>query len=505
MTVEGTKLGTGNTDPGEGPAAAGPESGPESGPGEGLGDATRRALAVPADILALDAGEMRRLGYWVVDRVVDHFASGGDGPALVTGDPSALRQALGGPVPRAGSPVGEGLARLADIAVAAQQHGDHPRYFARVPGPMSFPAVLGDWLVTGTQSVASSWGGGSGPSTVELIACEWLRDALGLDPGAEGVLLSGGSMANLTGLIAARITTGPGVVYLSDQAHASLRRGLLAAGQPPEELRILPADESFRLDPGTVAGAIEADRAAGRRPAIIIATAGTTNTGAVDDLAALADLASSQGMWLHVDGAYGGPAALTERGRAIIGPALARADSFVADPHKWLFQPYGVACLLVRHPGALERAFAMHPEYLADVGGPEVTLSNRGLELTRRARAFKLWLTFFSYGFEKLALAIERGMGLAEFAQHEIEAEPGLEVVTPAQLGIVTFAGIGRPDAAQVAAAAAMTESGYAALSSTVLRGRTVLRLCTINPRTTQADISGTVSYLGALLRDVRA
>lgn len=475
------------------------------GPGIGhnaeLSAATRRSLSVPPDILALNPERMRELGYWVVDQVVEHFTTVGDGPAQVEEDPASLRAALGGPLPQDGAPLDEGLALLRDVAVAAQQHGDHPRYFARVPGPLSFPAVLADWLVTGTQSVASSWGGGSGPSTVEVIACEWFRDALGLDPAAEGVLLSGGSMANLTGLIAARAVTGPGVVYLSDQAHSSLKRGLLAAGYPPELIRVLPADDQFRLQPAVTAAAIASDTAAGRRPAIIVATAGTTNTGAVDDLAALADLAAARGMWLHVDGAYGGPAALTARGRETIGPALARADSFVADPHKWLFQPYGVACLLVRHPGVLERAFAMNPEYLADVSGHEVTLSNRGLELTRRARAFKLWLTFSGYGFKNLARAVERGIGLAEYAQYRVEAEPGLQVVTPASLGIVTFAGAGREPAAHTAAAEAITRSGYAALSSTVLRQRAVLRLCTINPRTTEADIDGTIARAGALLR----
>lgn len=468
--------------------------------GEGLDDATRRALSVPPGILDLDLRAMRRLGHWVVDQVVEHFASLDAKPALSVTDPAALRDALGGPLPLDGAPVQEQLAILAEVAVASQQHGDHPRYFARVPGPMSFPAVLADWLVTGTQSVASSWGGGSGPTTVELVACEWLREALGLAPGTEGVLLSGGSMANLTGLLAARATAGPGVIYLTDQTHASLGRGLRTTGQPPGEIRMLPSDDRYRLAPDALRAAVEADLAAGRRPAIVIATAGTTNTGAVDDIEALADLARRHGMWLHVDGAYGGPAALTERGRALLA-GLARADSFVLDPHKWLFQPYNVACLFVRRPGVLERVFAMYPEYLADVGGPQVSLSNRSLELTRRARAFKLWLTFRAYGVAVLGQAIERGIGLAEYAQHVIGAEPGLEVVTPAQIGIVTFASPGATDQAHAAAAAALTASGYAAVSSTVLRGRTVLRLCTINPKTTTADIEGTITRLGRLLR----
>ena len=464
-----------------------------------LPDETRRALDIPADILALDELQMRRLGYEVVDRVVEHLTTIRDQRALTTGDLALLTAQLGGPIPRQGSPISESLATLADIALANQQHGDHPRYFARVPGPSSYPAILGEWLATGMASVASSWGGGSGPSTLENITCGWLRDALGLAPSCEGVLLSGGSMANITAVITARHHTGSGIIYLSDQTHSSIKRGLLAIGQPPADIRVLETDQTFRLNAVDLEAAIKVDLENGLHPLLVIATAGTTNTGAVDDLPSIADICATFNIWLHVDGAYGGPAALCARGRSVL-PGLDRADSFVTDPHKWLFQPYDIACLFVKLPGALEDTFAIHPEYLKDVAGGAVEMQNRSLELTRRSRAVKLWLTFRTYGLETLDAAIDRGIGLAEYAQYQVESDDRLEIVTPAALGIVTFAGINCDASDHVRAAAQLTQDGYAAVSSTVLKGRTVLRLCTINPSTTTEDIAGTIDRLAQFL-----
>lgn len=455
-------------------------------------------LDVPADVLAVDPDQMRALGYWMVDRTIAHLTGMDALPAIHESDPATLEAIVGGPPPHGPHALDADLALLADTVLANQQHGDHPRYFARVPGPSSYPGILADWIGTGLQSVASSWGGGSGPSAVELTALDWLREALGLAPTCEGVLQSGGSMANVTGLITARHLRGAGVVYLSDQTHSSIGRGLRAIGQPEHHIRVLPTGTALRLEAGPVAAALEADLAAGARPAIVIATAGSTNTGAVDDIPALAALCRAHGMWLHVDGAYGGAAALSPRGRAAM-PGLDLADSFVTDPHKWLFQPYDVACLFVREPGALERTFAMHPEYLADLSGDEPDLHNRSLELTRRSRALKLWLTMRAYGLPTLARAIERGIALAEYAQRAIEADPRLEIVTPAQLGIVTFASRGRSDAHHLAAIAELNREGWAAASSTVIGGRTVFRLCIINPRTTTDDVDGTIARLATL------
>jgi glutamate/tyrosine decarboxylase-like PLP-dependent enzyme len=445
----------------------------------------------------MPADEMRRLGYWVVDRVVEHYESGADGPSIRTGDAAELRSVLGGPVPQEPGDPRAALEALVDVVLSHMQHGDHPRHFARVPGPSSFAGVLGEWLGTGFNALASSWGGGSGPATVELIVLDWIGTLLGMPAGTEGVVLSGGSLSNMTALAAAREARGPGVAYLSDQTHASVRRGLEALGFPPEQIRTLPTDERFRLTAEVLAEAVRRDRDRGERPRFVIGTAGTTNTGAVDELDAIADVCASERLWFHVDGAYGAPAAFCDAGRATLA-GLDRADSLALDPHKWLFTPYDAGILLVRHPGILEHAFSMRPEYLADVRSDsgEVSFGDRSLELSRRPRALKLWMMFRTYGVGRISAAIEDGIALAERAQAMIEADPGWECVTPAQLGIVTFTRPGWDAREHAARVAALTADGFATLTSTILRGRPVLRLCTINPRTTDADIAGTLARL---------
>jgi glutamate/tyrosine decarboxylase-like PLP-dependent enzyme len=469
---------------------------------EGVARRTTRPLSeLPADVLAIAPDEMRRLGHWVVDQVIDHFEHGGERPAVSVGDPLRLAAALGGPVPQsAGDPL-EAMRTLVDVALAHQQHGDHPRFFARVPGPMSFAGVLGEWLGTGHQTIAASWGGGSGPATVELVVCEWLASLLGLPATTEGVLLSGGSMANITALTAVRNVFGDGVVYLSDQTHSSIERGLRSVGMSDANIRVLTTDDRFQLPVDGLRRAVADDRSRGRRPLAVVATAGTTNTGIVDRISELADLCGNEDLWLHVDGAYGAPAALCEPGRLAFR-GIERADSVVLDPHKWLFQPYDVGCLLVRRPGVLERAFGMDPEYLLDVKARqgEVDLRNRSLELTRRSRALKIWLTFRVYGAQRLGRAVERGIALAERAEELLRENPMWEVVTPAQLAVVTWAAPAATDRQQSAAAAALTSDGYASVTTTTLHGRSVLRLCTINPRTGEDDIRGTLDRLAARL-----
>lgn len=450
------------------------------------------------DPLGLDAAEMRRLGYWVVDRVVAHLQGIADEPAIQTGTPAELRSALGGSPPEGGGDPVQALETLADVALAHMQHGEHPRNFARVPGPSCFAGVLGEWLGTGFNAIAASWAGGSGPATVELVTLDWLRSLLGMPDGTEGVMTSGGSLANLTALAAARANDGPGVCYLSDQTHASIVRGLPALGFAADQVRILASDDEMRLPIDVLSAAVVEDKAAGRRPAFVVANAGTTNTGAVDPLPAIADLCRSEGLWLHVDGAYGASAALCDAGRRVLR-GIARADSLVLDPHKWLFQPIDVGCLLVTRPGALQRAFRMSPDYLADVTGEneEVDFRDRSLELTRRARALKLWLSFRIYGVERISAAIAHGIALAEHAERVVAADREWQVMTPAQLGIVTFAERGAGHDAHAAKAAALAESGYGIVTSTKVLGQPALRLCTINPRTSTQDVSSVLQRLG--------
>ena len=442
--------------------------------------------------LELPPEEMRRLGYRVIDRIVEHWETLDSQPPVVVGEAAALRAALGGPAPEQPGDADAALDRLFDEVLPWTTRPIHPRFFARISSPSNYISTLADAVASGFNLLGTSWVASSGPSTVELTVLEWLREWCGMPAGTEGVLVSGGSTASLVALVAAREARGGagGVVYLSDQAHASILRDLRVMGE--SEVRVLPSDASFRLPVEAVAEAVAADRAAGRTPFAVVANAGTTNTGAVDPLDALADLCSAEGMWFHVDGAYGAAAALCEPGRAAL-PGLGRADSLTIDPHKWLFQPYETAALLMREAGLLERTFTLSGEYLRDTFGGEVNFRDRGIQLTRGVRALKLWLSVQVFGVAAFRDAVAHGIALAEHAEAVLRSRPGWEIVTPAQLGIVCFARDGG-DESQISAST--VSEGYAAPSTTVLRGRTVLRFCTINPRTTFEEIESTIERM---------
>ena len=450
--------------------------------------------------LSLPPEEMRRLGHLVVDRIVDHLERLGELPPIREADAASLRAALGGPPPEQPEDAERALELLFEQVLPFGQLGDHPRFFARIGSPSNYVGVLADAAAAGFNVFTGSWTGGAGAATVELVVVDWLRELCGLPQGAEGVVVTGGSVGTLTALAAARTARLDGrpqpdaVVYQSDQAHAANARALAVLGFAPEQLRRLPSDDRLRLAPAALREAVAADLAAGRRPFCVVATAGTTSSGAVDPLAELADVCAEHGLWLHVDGAYGAAAVLCAAGREALR-GLERADSLVLDPHKWLFQPYEIGCAIVREPGLLERTFSLAGEYLRDVEGGEVNLRDRSVQLTRGGRALKLWLSIRVFGLAAFRDAVERGIALAEHAEAQLAVRPGWEVVTPAQLGIVCFRRAG-DDAEQSRIAAAMVRDGYAAPSTTVLRGRVALRLCTINPRTTFEEIERTIERM---------
>jgi glutamate/tyrosine decarboxylase-like PLP-dependent enzyme len=435
---------------------------------------------------------MRRLGYRVIDRIVDHWETLDSQPPVVVGDATALRSALGGAAPEQPGDADAALDRLFDEVLPWTSRSIHPRFFARIGSPSNYVSTLADAAASGFNLLGTSWVAASGPSTIELTVVDWLRSWCGMPVGTEGLLVSGGSVASLTALVAAREARGGvgGVVYLSDQAHASILRDLKVMGE--REVRELPSDSDFRVPVAAVAAAIEADRAAGRAPFAVVGNAGTTNTGAVDPLDELADLCEREELWFHVDGAYGAAAAMTSQGQEVLA-GMGRADSLTIDPHKWLFQPYEAGAVLIRKPGLLERTFSLSGEYLRDTFGGEVNFRDRGIQLTRGVRALKLWLSVQVFGVAAFREAVAHGLALAEHAESVLRARPGWEIVTPAQLGIVCFA---REGGDESRISAETVNDGYAAPSTTVLRGRTVLRLCTINPRTTFEEIEATIERM---------
>jgi glutamate/tyrosine decarboxylase-like PLP-dependent enzyme len=446
-----------------------------------------------------------------VDAIVEHFEQ------LRDSSPSQCRERPEPAPLECGPPPEQGTEPAAVVAWLRREiftrilQVDHPRFFAFVPSPSNFAGAMADALAAGFNGFAGSWFSGSALAQVELVAVDWLRRICGLPETAGGLFVSGGSMANLTCLAVARHVRledrmAGAVVYFSDQTHSSVERALRVLGFAPAQLTRLPSDEAFRLELDALRRAMRADRAAGRMPFCVVANAGTTNTGAVDPLATLARLCREEDLWLHVDGAYGAAAALLPEGRSLL-EGLEQADSLSLDPHKWLFQPFECGCALVREARRLEDTFRILPEYLRDVHGlgGEVNFCDRGVQLTRHFRALKLWMSIQVFGMEAFREAMSWGLRLAELAERLLREDGRFEVVTPAQLAVVSFryAPPGLPaeqaELVNQRLVGAMLEDGYAVLTSTVLRGRTVLRLCTINPRTTEEEIAETVRRLGSL------
>jgi glutamate/tyrosine decarboxylase-like PLP-dependent enzyme len=469
--------------------------------------------------LRLSADEMREIGYRVVDRIVDHLAGLGEGDVGRTAGREELEERLREPIPETGSDPLEVLEAAEEDVLGQTLHVNHPRFFGFVPGPGHFLGAMADALAAGYNVFAGTWMAGSGPAEVELVTLDWLRQLCGLPGSAGGLFTSGGSMANVTALATARHVAlhegdpeaagaADGVVYASDQTHTAVAKGLRLLGFAPDRYRQLPTGPDYRLDPEALRAAVRSDRAAGRRPFCVVANAGTTNTGAVDPLGELATLCDDEGLWLHVDGAYGAAAAFCERGREALD-GLGAADSLAFDPHKWLFQPFEIGGVLVRDRQLLKKTFQVRAEYLEDAepGAEEVNFSDHGPQLSRSFRALKLWMTIKTFGRRRLAEAVRRGFERAEDAERLLRRRDGWAVVTPAQMGIVTFRCVpdDRPpeavDALNRRLAQALTEEGGALLSTTSLGGRPVLRLCPIHPETTPDDIRWTLDRLEALRR----
>ena len=455
---------------------------------------------------------MLRLGTRVAEVVARHLSTLRQQPAYTSLTRIQAEQLVGGPAPEQGTDF-DTLVRLLETRVFAHAAREpHPGFMAYVPSCPTFPAVLGDWLATGFNCFGGVWSVAAGPNALELTVLDWFRSWLGMPQGTAGLLTSGGSAATVTAVVAARhaaVQDVPGrleraVLYTSTQAHSSVTRAAWIAGIPRGQVRASPVDAGYRMIPAALAEAIRNDRAAGLLPFCVVASAGTTNTGSVDPLPAIADICEQAGLWFHVDAAYGGFAALTDRGRALLD-GLARADSVTLDPHKWLFVPFECGCLLAREPSRLVDAFRILPEYLRDVesDGIEVNFADYGEQLTRYTRAVKVWLPIQYFGLGAIRSAIDTGINLAAHAEMLLRQDPVFELLSPAQLGIVCFRvhppGMNDPaelDRLNERINSQVNGLGRHFISSTRLDGRFSLRICILGFRTREMDVAELVKSI---------
>ena len=410
--------------------------------------------------------------------------------------------------PESGRSATEVLEQVAREILPIATRLSHPRTFAFIPSSPTWPGVLADFMAAGYNINSATWLTASGPSQIELTVVDWFRCWLGYPNGAGGLLTSGGSAASLNALVAAREAVGNperGTVYMSDQSHAVQVRAAKIVGVRPEHIRMIPSDQCFRIDMKALAQAVAEDRAAGLNPIAVCANAGTSSTGAIDPLEAMADFCEKQGIWLHVDAAYGGFAVVTEKGKTLLR-GIERADSVVLDAHKWFFQPYEAGGLLVKDMRTLERTFTIHHDVLQDTlwGADHPNFSDHGLQLSRSFRALKIWMSVQTFGMAAFRKAVSKGMELASRAGEYVEENKIFELLSPVTLSVVCFrinpaeAHLDEEALEEInrAVLARIFWDNRALMSSTTLGKTFSLRLCILNHATAWGDVRETLEAI---------
>ena len=467
-------------------------------------------------VLQMTPEAMRRLADKATEALIARLERlGGERPW--DGDfREALESQLGTPPPERGRPAEEVLDQALRDVLPYAARLDHPRFFGFVPSAPTWPGIVADYLAAGFNINSCTWLVSSGTSQLELVVVDWMRRWIGYPEAAGGLITSGGSAASVEALVAAREAAGHPerpAVYLSDQSHSALKRAALVAGVRREHIRLVPSDDDFRMDMAQLARGMADDRSNGLQPIAVCANAGTAGTGAIDPLGPLSDFCSREGVWLHVDAAYGGFALVTPDGKQLLA-GIERADSVGIDAHKWFFQPYEAGALMVKNATHLEDAFAIGHDVLQDTvwGANHPNFADRGLQLSRTARALKIWMSVQTFGMAGFREAVQKGLDLARRAEAYVEASPVLELMTPVSLGVVCFRvnpGDGRDehrlDDINRNVLAQVFWDELAFFSSTSLKGVFSLRMCIVNHTTTWEDVRMTLDLVERFGRETLA
>lgn len=473
------------------------------------------ALEALARRLDPDA-ETRRAHMEQVFDYVDRYLAGLPGAPAYYDRPDRGRALLDAPI----SEEGIGLTRALDLI---DRHVDSVginttsgRFLGYIPGGGLFHAALGDFLAAVANRYAGVFFASPGAVRIENQLIRWMAGVAGYPETAAGYLAAGGSMANLTAVVTARDAAGlegeaiaRAVVYLTDHAHHCVDKALRLAGLARVVVRRIPVDDRYRMDAGALEAALVADRKAGLRPWLVVASAGTTNTGAVDPLDAIGALARAHGLWYHVDGAYGGFFVLCPEGRDTLA-GMGASDSLVMDPHKTLFLPYGTGALLVRDRDRLYAAHQAGADYMQDTfdAVEEMSPANLSPELTKHFRGLRLWLPLQVLGLAPFRAALSEKIHLARYFWEELRRVEGFEVGPYPDLSVVIYRYVprrGDPDAFNERLAQALQRDGRVFLSSTRIRGRFVLRMAAVGFRTHRDDIDQALAVLRETARRLEA
>jgi aromatic-L-amino-acid decarboxylase len=439
---------------------------------------------------------MRDMVAQVMDRVVPYIAALPEQRMHTMTGGKKLARWLREPLPEDGAPFDKLLTMLFSRVFPATLNTASPGYLAYIPGGGLFHAAVADLVTLSINRYVGLFAAAPGLVQLEVNVITWFATMMGMPEGSGGLLTTGGSMANLTALVTARRERLPpdflsGIIYTSTEAHHSIRKAALIAGFPEANIREIATDNHFRMIPAALATAIEEDRAAGKTPFFLAGAAGTTNTGAVDDLETLAELAARERLWVHVDAAYGGFFLLTERGRAAM-KGISLADSITLDPHKSLFLPYGTGCLLVRDRESLRRAHAVAGAYMPPMQTEDdlVDFCEISPELSRDSRGLRVWLPIKMHGAKVFRAELDEKLDLAGYAVEALRKIEGVEIVAEPQLSLLAFrvrrAGMSEVeiDALTRRVIAAVNVRQRVFLTGAVVKGRYLIRMCILSFRT---------------------
>jgi aromatic-L-amino-acid decarboxylase len=460
--------------------------------------------------LELSDDTMRSLVDRAMDRIVSHISSLPAQPAADVSGAAELARSVIEPMPERPTAYDDLLRLLFDKLIPKSFNTAGPGYLAYIPGGGIFHAALADLISETTNRYVGVWLAAPALAQLETTVIRWFADIAGFPPQARGLLTTGGSLATFIALVTARrsLLTEEflsGTLYASDQVHHSAVKAAILAGFPERNVREIPSDERFRICLPSLQARIEEDRERGFVPFALIASAGTTNTGAVDDIEAMAGIAKGQNLWLHVDAAYGGFFLLTERGRRAMR-GIDQADSITLDPHKGLFLPYGTGSLLVRDGEKLRRAHSLHAEYLPPMqDDPDlVDFCLYSPELSRGFRGLRVWLPFKMHGVQPFRRNLDEKLDLVQWATGELRKIPNMEIVAEPQLTVVAFRmvlpGLDREQLNSLNRRLLETINSKRRvyLTATTIRGSFVLRICVLSFRTHMDRVE-------AALEDIRA
>ena len=459
----------------------------------------------------MPADEFRARGHAMVEWIARFMENPERFPVLAQVTPGDIRNALPAAAPETAEDFDAIVADIDRILMPGMTHWNHPGFMAYFATTASAPGVLADFMASALNQQAMLWRTSPAATELEAVVMGWLRRLIGLPESFEGVIYDTASISSLHALAAAREAAVPEVrrlglagrtgvprlrVYCSDQAHSSIDKGVILAGFGHEALRRLPSDADFRLRPDTLRAAIAEDRAAGFLPVAVVATVGTTSTTSVDPVAAIADVCESERVWLHIDAAYAGVAAMLPEHAHILAGA-GRADSLVVNPHKWLFTPFDLSAFFCRRMDVLRQAFSLVPEYLKTPDAAR-NLMDTGVQLGRRFRALKLWMILRYFGAEGVRDRLRHHIALAQGFAARVDAHPGFERLAPAPFSVVCFRAKPHGRAWTEDELARLNEaimkrvnaSGEIFISHTVLGGRFTLRVAIGNLRTTERHVT---------------